>query len=109
MIHHVVVADDFFVREPRPTWLDQVNRNLKRLKLTCVLSDMPRTELKQRLNLSSMFPVYRLQDRTGNEYSVVFGQEALIARISAILSQGKGRQTDDVLMLCQGNSDIFLV
>ena len=78
MIHHVVVADNFFVREPRPTWLDQVNRNLKRLKLTCVLSDIPRTELKQRLNLSSMFPIYRLQDRTGNEYSVVFGQEALL-------------------------------
>ena len=78
MIHHVAVSDNFFVREPRSTWLDQVNRSLKRLKLTCILSDMPRTELKQRLNLSSMFPVYRLQDRTGNEYSVVFGQEALL-------------------------------
>jgi len=78
MIHHVAVSDNFFVREPRHTWLDQVNLSLKRQKLTCVLSDMLRTELKQRLNLSSMFPVYRLQDRTGNEYSVVFGQEALL-------------------------------
>jgi CRISPR-associated endonuclease/helicase Cas3 len=78
MIHHVAVSDNFFVREPRLTWLDQVNLSLKRLKLTCVLSDMSRTELKQRVNLSSMFPVYRLQDRTGNEYSVVFGQEALL-------------------------------
>ncbi len=78
MIHHVAVSDNFLVREPRHTWLDQVNLNLKRQKLTCVLSDMPRTELKQRLNLNSMFPVYRLQDRTGNEYSVVFGQEALL-------------------------------
>jgi len=90
MIHHVAVSENFFVREPRSTWLDQVNRSLKRLKLTCVLSDMPLTELKQRLNLSSMFPVYRLQDRTGNEYSVVFGQEALLLESLLFYRKTKG-------------------
>lgn len=78
ILHRVFVQPNFVVREPRHTWLDQVNRSLKLLKLPCILSDMGRKELKQRLNLGSMFPVHRLHDRTGNEYSVAFGQEALL-------------------------------
>ena len=89
-IHHVIVAGSFFVREPRPTWLDQVNRSLKELKLTCILSDMGRKELKQRLNLNSMFPIYRLQDKTGNEYSVAFGHEALLLDSLLFFRKTKG-------------------
>ncbi len=78
VLHHVFASTGFFVREPRPTWLDEVNRHLKSVKLVGILSDMERKELKQRLNLGSIFPLYRLQDMTGNEYSVTFGQEALL-------------------------------
>jgi len=77
-VHQVLVQEGIFVRQPRPAWLDRVNRRLKALKLTCILSDLARTELKQRLRLSMMFPVHRLQDSTGNEYSIAFGQEALL-------------------------------
>jgi CRISPR-associated endonuclease/helicase Cas3 len=90
VIHHVTVLEDFFVREPRHTWLDQVNRGLKDRRLTCILSDMGRKELKQRLNLGSMFPVYRLQDKTGNEYAVAFGQEALLLDSLLFFRKTKG-------------------
>lgn len=77
-LHTIQVLHDFTVREPHTTWNDQVNKRLKRLKLPAIVSDMPRFELKQRLRLGGLFPVYRLQDMTGNEYTVVFGQEALL-------------------------------
>jgi len=77
-LHHVQVLDNFFVREPFFTGRDQVNRSLKAKSLACLLSDMGRKELKQRLNLGSMFPIQRLQDQTGAEYAVAFGQEALL-------------------------------
>ena len=78
ILHHVVVMDDFFVREPRPVWLDQVNRHLKRLNLTCIISQWERPALKQRLRLGGIFPIYRLLDGLGHTYSVAFGQEALL-------------------------------
>ena len=78
VLHHVFATDGLFVRDPRPIWLDEVNRHLKRKKLVGILSDMGRKELKQRLNLGSIFPLYRLQDDTGNEYTIAFGQEALL-------------------------------
>ncbi len=77
-LHHVQVLNGFFVREPRPAWLDQVNMKLKKLKLVCIFSDMDRLELKRRLQLGAVFPVYRLRDGWQNEYSVAFGQEALL-------------------------------
>jgi CRISPR-associated endonuclease/helicase Cas3 len=90
IIHHLSVLENFFVHSPRHTWLDQVNRKLKGLKLTCILSDMGRKELKQRLNLGAIFPVYRLQDTTGNEYSVTFGQEALVLDSLLFFRETKG-------------------
>jgi len=39
---------------------------------------MDRLELKRRLQLGAVFPVYRLRDGWQNEYSVAFGQEALL-------------------------------
>lgn len=77
-LHTIQVLHGFTVREPHTTWNDRVNQRLKRLKLPAIVSDMPRFELKQRLRLGGLFPVYRLQDVTGNEYSVIFGQEALL-------------------------------
>jgi len=78
MLHHVCVREDFFVQEPLFTWRDKVNRSLKRLQLTCIISDMGRKELKQRLNLGTIFPLYCVRDDTGNDYTVAFGQEALL-------------------------------
>lgn len=77
-LHTLQICSGFYVEEPRHTWLDQVNRALKRLKLPCVISDMPRQELRGRLQLNMLFPVYRLRDDTGYEYSIAFGQEALL-------------------------------
>jgi CRISPR-associated endonuclease/helicase Cas3 len=78
ILHQVTVMDDFFVREPRFPWLDQVNRVLKKLRLPCLISSMICNELKQKLKLGGIFPIYRLRDGWGQEYSVAFGQEALL-------------------------------
>lgn len=77
-LHHVCVREDFFVQEPLFTWRDKVNRSLKRLQLTCIVTDIGRKELKQRLNLGTIFPLYCVRDDSGNDYTVAFGQEALL-------------------------------
>ncbi len=77
-LHRLAVWDGLFVREPRHIWLNEIDRHLKRLKLTCIISDLKPQELKVQLKLGGVFPVYRLQDSAGSEYSIVFGQEALL-------------------------------
>lgn len=78
VLHKAMATTGFFVKEPHAAWLDVVNLHIKRLKLACILSDIWRIELKQKLNLGGVFPIYRLQDKTGQEYTVAFGQEALL-------------------------------
>ncbi len=94
-LHHVQVTGGFFVLEPCPVWRDQVNLRLKKLKLTCIISDMKRKELKQKLGLGAVFPVYRLQDSAGNEYSVAFGQEALL--LDSVLFFRKPKSTGAIM------------
>lgn len=92
LLHQVIVLGDFFVREPRPVWLDKVNRSLKRLRLPCIISDKGPKELKQRLRLGTIFPIYRLQDGLGHDYSVAFGQEALLLDSLLFFQPPKGDQ-----------------
>lgn len=78
IMHQALATEGFFVELPRHTWNDQVNKKLKGKDLACVISDMSRQELKGKLGLGAMFPIYRLHDKMGGEYSVAFGQEALL-------------------------------
>jgi CRISPR-associated endonuclease/helicase Cas3 len=78
IMHQALELGGFFVQEPVFTWKDRVNKALKAQKLVCVFSDMSLLELKRRLNLPALFPIRRVQDITGAEYSVAFGQEALL-------------------------------
>lgn len=78
ILHQATVLDDIFVREPRTPWLDQINRNLKRLRLLCLLSPLSREEIRGQCRLSGIFPIYRLRDGLGQEYSIAFGEEALL-------------------------------
>lgn len=77
-VHSVMVLDGITVLEPKATWLNEVNRALKRQKLVCVISDMKPSELKQSLHLGGLFQVVRLEDMMGSPYSIAFGQEALL-------------------------------
>lgn len=77
-LHQAHVQKTFSVREPRFAWLDEVNRKLGKVKMTCVLSKWSRQEIKRRLSLDALFGLYRLQDVGDNEYSVAFGQDALL-------------------------------
>jgi CRISPR-associated endonuclease/helicase Cas3 len=78
IMHQALELCGFFVQEPVFTWKDRVNKALKAQKLVCVFSDMSSLELKRRLNLPALFPIRRVQDMTGAEYCVAFGQEALL-------------------------------
>lgn len=89
IMHQALALPGFFVREPYFTWKDRVNKALKAQKLTCVFSDLGRLELKRRLNLPALFPIQRVQDVTGAEYSVAFGQEALL--LDSLLFRRKTR------------------
>lgn len=77
-VHHISVRTGFVVKEPRSTWLDRVNARLKALKLVCLMSDIPRKELKGQLALGGLFPLYTMQDGVGSTYTVALGQEALL-------------------------------
>jgi CRISPR-associated endonuclease/helicase Cas3 len=78
VIHQVMARTGFSVKEPRPAWLDRVNRRLQAQKLVCILSDIPYKRLKQQSGLNNLFPIYRVHDSTGNEYRIAFGQDALL-------------------------------
>lgn len=78
IMHKATVCEGFFVREPVFPWRDQVNKALKAQKLVCVFSNWQRAELRRRLNLPALFPIQRVQDNSGQEYAVAFGQEALL-------------------------------
>lgn len=77
ILHQAIVLDGFFVREP-PTWLDRINSILKQLRLPCLLSPLSREELRGQYHLGGIFPLYRLRDGWGQEYSIAFGEEALL-------------------------------
>ncbi len=77
-LHQLQICPGFFVDEPRHRDLGEINKALKKLRLPCIFSNMKRAELKGRLNLSMLFPINRLRDSTGYEYSLAFGQEALL-------------------------------
>jgi CRISPR-associated endonuclease/helicase Cas3 len=89
-LHHIQVFSGFSIDEPRPIWRDKVNQALRALKLVCIISDMKRQELKGQLRLHPLFPVHRLYDVTGNEYSLVFGQEALLLESILFFRSVKG-------------------
>ncbi len=77
-IHSIVVMENITVLAPRATWLNEVNRALKRQKLVCIISRMKPAELKSGLHLGMLFQVVRLEDQVGSQYSITFGQEALL-------------------------------
>jgi CRISPR-associated endonuclease/helicase Cas3 len=77
-LHKVGVCSGFFVQDPVFTWRDRVNAALKRKRLVCIFSDWPRLELKGRLHLPALFPIYSIRDKTGQPFSVAFGSEALL-------------------------------
>ena len=89
-LNHIEILHGFRVLEPQPVWRDKVNFKLKQLELPAIVSDMQRGELKGLLQLGPLFPLYRLQDITGNDYCVAFGQEALLLDSLLFFRKTKG-------------------
>jgi hypothetical protein len=72
------VLKGFVIKESRQPDVDQVNKALRKQRLVCVISRKPARELKRQLWLPLLFPVHRLFDLYGSEYSVAFGKPALM-------------------------------
>src|SRR6266700_2879691 len=89
-VHNVMVMEGITVLEPRATWLNEVNRALKRKKLVCIISRMKPAELKASLHLGMLFQVVRLEDQVGSQYSIAFGQEALLLETELFFRESKG-------------------
>ena len=94
--HKVLVEQGLTVREPKATWLHEVNRQLGKRKLVCIISDKQPDELKQGLHLGALFQVVRLEDKYGSSYSIIFGQEALLAETELFFRKTK---SDSPMML----------
>jgi CRISPR-associated endonuclease/helicase Cas3 len=77
-LHRLMVLSGLVVQEPRAEWIDRVNETLRKQKLTCIISTIKRPELKRQYKLSGIFPLYRLHDKLGSEYSIAFGQDAIL-------------------------------
>ncbi len=96
-LHKVLVWDGITVLEPKATWLNVVNRRLKAQNLVCVVSDIQPDALKQSLHLGALFQVLRLEDGIGSrKYSILFGQEALLAETELFFRKTKD---DNAMML----------
>jgi CRISPR-associated endonuclease/helicase Cas3 len=89
-IHNIMVMEDITVLAPRATWLNEVNRALKRKKLVCIISRMKPAELKAGLHLGMLFQVVRMEDQVGSQYSIAFGQEALLLETELFFREDKG-------------------
>ena len=90
-MHQIRVWEGIQVLDPPITWLDVVNRRLRTQKLVCIVSDMPPDMLRPKLHLGALFQVMRLEDRTGaRNYSILFGQEALLVETELHFRKIKG-------------------
>ena len=78
LLHQAQVLKGFVIKESRQPDVDQVNKALRKQRLVCVISRTPARELKRKLWLPLLFPVHRLFDLYGSEYSVAFGKPALM-------------------------------
>ena len=77
-LHRLLVLSGLAVQEPQVEWMDRVNAVLRKQKLTCIISTIKPRELRWKLQLSGVFPLYRFQDKSGAEYSIAFGQDAIL-------------------------------
>ena len=58
--------------------ISKINRWLRIKPLLCLVREEPVDDLRRMLRLPTMFSIYPLLDRDGNEFSVVFSKDALL-------------------------------
>lgn len=59
-------------------FINHINRRIRPKKLVCLIRKERTDTLRAILRLPAMFPLYRLIDRDGNEFTVAFSKEALL-------------------------------
>ena len=95
-LHQVQAFKGFYIKESRQPWIDTVNRVLKKQRLVCVLSDIMARDLKRRLWLPLLFPIYRVLDLYDSEFSVAFGKEALM--LESLLFYRKTKENSAIIL-----------
>ena len=59
-------------------FINRINRWIRPKKLVCLIRRERADTLRAMLRLPAMFPLYRLIDRDGNEFTIAFSKEALL-------------------------------
>jgi CRISPR-associated endonuclease/helicase Cas3 len=80
LLEKICVLSGFRIALPRTSHaLPAINEVLKHQEVVCCISKRDRRELRRRLRLPPLFPLFRLLDQRGNrEYTVTFGKQALM-------------------------------
>lgn len=71
------VLDGFTLNVASPV-VNRVNRWIERKPLLCLVTRYRIDELRARLRLPTLFPLYRVTDGDGDEFTVAFSKEALL-------------------------------
>ncbi len=74
--------------------INRINRWLRVKRLLCLIRKEPVDDLRRVLRLPPMFSIYKLIDRDGEEFSVVFSKDALLLRSQPYI-WGKEKNSND--------------
>ncbi len=92
---HVVVLSGFAIEEPRTNIaVAEVNRVLRRQSFVCYATRMDRGELRRRLHLPALFPLYTVRDmHRHRDYTVAFGKAALL--LDSVMLRFRSKSLED--------------
>jgi CRISPR-associated endonuclease/helicase Cas3 len=86
------VLDGFTIDAASPV-INRVNRWIERKPLLCLVTPYRIDELRARLRLPPLFPLYRVTDGDGDEFTVAFSKEALLLLSQPLIFAGVAPST----------------
>lgn len=97
---HVVVLSGFAIEKPRTSIaLTEVNRVLRRQSFVCYVTRMDRGELRRRLHLPALFPLYTMRDmHRHRDYTVAFGKAALLLDSVMLRFKNKNVENEPIIL-----------
>lgn len=95
----VCVLAQLGIAEPKTCdALGDINIVLKRQDIVCYATRRDPGELRRRLNLPSLFPLYRIQDVNRNrEWTITFGKAALLLEAEALGLRNKDEENEPII------------
>lgn len=95
----VCVLAQLGIAEPKTCdALGDINMILKRQDVVCYATRRDPGELRRRLNLPSLFPLYRVQDMNRNrEWTITFGKAALLLEAETLWLRNKDEENEPII------------